>query len=237
MAKKSKQATAAFDSLEVQNAAKTLFANIRFSAIDNDIKTICVTSAVPNEGKTTTAIALATAIATSGKSTLLVEADMRRRSLAKCLRVNPKGGAYSVITKMANTVDVLCATSTPNLFFLDIEPSIPNPADILSSKRYAALIDALKEKFDYIIFDTPPLATFVDAAIIASSVDGTLLVVKRGSTKREVALSAIKQLRQANAHLLGAVLTFEENQGSEYYYTYYTQDTTNDVSTSWGRKK
>ncbi|RNL49119.1 MULTISPECIES: CpsD/CapB family tyrosine-protein kinase [Paraeggerthella] len=221
MAKKKKSAS---NALEVQNAAKTLFANIRFMSPDNPIRTIVITSSVPNEGKSTCSVELARAIATSGKTVLLVEADMRRRTLADALNVRPPAGVYSVLTDAAPLSQAVVATSTPNMYFLDVEPNIPNPADIISSKRYAKLVTLLEENYDYVVFDTPPVGTFIDAAILSTLVDGTVMVVKPNSTKRTELLDACEQLKKADANILGICATFCEGTGSEYYYAYYTQD-------------
>ena len=145
MAKKKKQAS---NMLEVQNAAKTLFANIRFMSCDNPIRSIVMTSSVPNEGKSTCSVELARAIATSGKTVLLVEADMRRRTLASLLNVRPAAGVYAVLTDAAPLKTAVTPTQTPNLFFLDVEPNIPNPADIISSKRYQKLVATLEDSYD-----------------------------------------------------------------------------------------
>lgn len=221
MAKKKKSAS---NALEVQNATKTLFANIRFMSPDNPIRTIVITSSVPNEGKSTCSVELARAIATSGKTVLLVEADMRRRTLADALNVRPPAGVYSVLTDAAPLSQAVVATSTPNMYFLDVEPNIPNPADIISSKRYAKLVTLLEENYDYVVFDTPPVGTFIDAAILSTLVDGTVMVVKPNSTKRTELLDACEQLKKADANILGICATFCEGTGSEYYYAYYTQD-------------
>ena len=219
MAKKKKQSS---NALEVQNAAKTLFANIRFMSPDDPIKSIVVTSSVPNEGKSTCSVELARAIATSGKTVLLVEADMRRRTLAGMLNVRPPAGAYSVLTDATPLGAAIATTTTPNLYFLDVEPNIPNPADILSSKRYRKLVKLLEETYDYVVFDTPPVGTFVDAAVLSTMVDGTVIVVKPNSTKRAELLDAYEQLKKADANVLGICAMFCEGTGSEYYYAYYT---------------
>lgn len=221
MAKKKKQSS---NQLEIQNAAKTLFANIRFMSPDEPIRSIVMTSSVPNEGKSTCSVELCRAIATSGKTVLLVEADMRRRTLAGMLNVRPAAGVYSVLTDATPLKSAVTATSTPNLYLLDVEPNIPNPADIISSKRYRKLVATLEESYDYVVFDTPPVGTFVDAAILSTLVDGTVLVVKPGSTKRAELTDAYEQLQKANANVLGICATFCEGTGSEYYYAYYTGD-------------
>lgn len=221
MAKKKK---AASNTLEVQNAAKTMLANIRFASVDNPMQSIVLTSAVPNEGKTTTTIELAKAIASAGNSVLLVEADMRRRSAASMLGVHASHGAYAVMSRAVSLQEAVVSAGIPNLFFLDMEPNIPNPADLLSSRAYAKLVDDACNTYDYVLFDTPPVGTFVDAAILSRLVDGTILVVKVGGAKRDEILTAYDQLQKAEAHIIGACATFCEGTGSEYYYAYYNKD-------------
>lgn len=221
MAKKKK---AASNTLEVQNAAKTMLANIRFASVDNPMQSIVLTSAVPNEGKTTTTIELAKAIASAGNSVLLIEADMRRRSAASMLGVHAAHGAYAVMSRTVALQEAVISTGAPNFYFLDTEPNIPNPADLLSSRAYAKLVDDACNTYDYVLFDTPPVGTFVDAAILSRLVDGTILVVKVGGAKRDEILTAYDQLQKAEAHIIGACATFCEGNGSEYYYAYYNKD-------------
>ncbi len=221
MAKKKK---AASNTLEIQNAVKTMLANIRFASVDNPMQSIVLTSAVPNEGKTTTTIELAKAIASAGNSVLLVEADMRRRSAASVLGVHAAHGAYAVMSHALSLREAVISTGTPNFYFLDTEPNIPNPADLLSSRAYAKLVDDACNAYDYVLFDTPPVGTFVDAAILSRLVDGVILVVKIGGAKRDEILTAYDQLQKAEANIIGACATFCEGTGSEYYYAYYNKD-------------
>ena len=221
MAKKKKQSS---NALEIQNAAKTLFANIRFMSVDDPIRSIVMTSSVPNEGKSTASVNLAQAIATSGKRVLLVEADMRRRSLASMLNAHSPAGTYAVLMDEVALEDAVCLTSTPNLYFLDSEPSIPNPADLLASKRFARFERMAAEQFDYVIFDTPPVGTFVDAAILSTLADATVMVVRANHVKRDEMLEAYQQLQKADANVIGICATDVEGTGSEYYYAYYTSD-------------
>lgn len=221
MAKKKKQSS---NQLEIQNAAKTLYANIRFMSVDSPIRSLVMTSSVPNEGKSTASMNLAQAIATSGKRVLLVEADMRRRSLAAMLGVRAPAGAYSVLTDAVTLNAAVVATNTPNMYFLDAEPNIPNPADMLSSKRYKRLVHLLEDNYDYVIFDTPPVGTFVDAAILSTLVDATVMVVRPNLTKRTELMEAYEQLQKADANVIGLCATDVEGTGSEYYYAYYTNN-------------
>lgn len=222
MAKKKKKA--ASNTLEIQNAAKTMLANIRFASVDSPMQSIVITSSIPNEWKTTTTIELAKAIASSGNSVLLVEADMRRRSAASALGVRASHGAYAVMANQVTLQQAVVSAGVPNFYFLDTEPNIPNPADILSSRAYVRLVDEACDAYDYVLFDTPPVGTFVDAAILSRLVDGVVLVVKIGGAKRDEIVAAYDQLNKAEAHIIGACATFCEGTGSEYYYAYYNKD-------------
>lgn len=212
------------DKLVVQNAAKTLLANIRFSSVDNPIRVITLTSSTPNEGKSTVVLNLAQAIATSGKSVVLVECDMRRRSLADMIGARTRGGLYAVLSEQMTIEEAVVETSQKNLYFLDSEPHIPNPADIIASKRFRRLVEALRETFQYVIFDTPPVGTFVDAAEVGHLSDGVLFVVRENFAKRAEVQAAFDQLRRAEVNVIGAVMNYCEAETSEYYYSYYTKD-------------
>lgn len=215
---------ASSDALVVQNAAKTLLANIRFASVDRPVKSIVLTSSVPNEGKSTVAYNLAQAIASSGKRTLIVECDMRRRSLADMVGARARHGIYAVLSGQVELDEALVATSHCNLFFLDSEPHIPNPADILSSQRFRKLVAQMESDFDYVVIDTPPVGTFVDAAIIAVLADATALVVRERFVKRAELQNAYDQLKKADANVIGVIMNMCEAESSEYYYAYYNKE-------------
>lgn len=211
------------DRAVMQNAVKTLATNIRFASVDNPVHSIVVTSSIPNEGKSTIAVALSEALASGGKSVLLVECDMRRRSIAGMLGVHAQNGLYAVLSAQVELEDAVVRTSMRGVSFLDAEPHIPNPVDILGSRRFHSFVESLKSSYDYVIFDTPPLSAFVDAAVIGSVVDGALLVVRRNFVKREAVVSSLEQLKKAGANVLGTVLNYCENERSDYYYEYYNK--------------
>lgn len=215
---------ASSDALVVQNAAKTLLANIRFASVDRPVKSIVLTSSVPNEGKSTVAYNLAQAIASSGKRTLIVECDMRRRSLADMVGARARHGIYAVLSGQVELDEALVATSHRNLFFLDSEPHIPNPADILSSQRFRKLVAQMESDFDYVVIDTPPVGTFVDAAIIAALADATALVVRERFVKRAELQNAYDQLKKADVNVIGVIMNMCEAESSEYYYAYYNKE-------------
>ena len=207
----------------VQNAAKTLLANIRFASVDRPIRSLVITSSIPNEGKTTTSINLAQAIATSGKRVLLVDCDMRHRSAAREIGVHAKSGIYAVLTDQVPLELAVMPTAQQNMSFLDVEPNIPNPADIISSKRFARLVSILEETYDYVIFDTPPVGAFVDAAILASLTDAAAVVVREKFTKRDELLNAYEQLEKSGANVIGVIMNCCDVKTSEYYYVYYNE--------------
>lgn len=220
MARKKKNS----DKLVTSNAAKTLLANIRFASVDNPIRSITVTSSIPNEGKSTISVNLAQAIATSGKSVLLVECDMRHRTLANMMGLRHSGGLYAVLSDQMSIDDAVVETGQPNLYFLDAEPRIPNPADIIASRRFAKLVAALEEKYQYVIFDTPPVGTFIDAAEVAAITDGTIYVVREDFAKRNEITAAFDQLNKAEVNVIGTVMNYCENTSHDYYYSYYGDD-------------
>ncbi len=212
------------DAAVVQNAAKTLLANVRFASVDKPVKSIVLTSSVPNEGKSTVAYQLAQAMASGGNRTLLIECDMRRRSLADMIGVRARYGIYAVLSGQVELSEAVVPTQHANLSFLDCEPHIPNPADLLASKRFLHLVGTVTADYDYIVFDTPPIGTFVDAAVIAAIVDATVLVVRERFAKRAEVLGAHEQLKKADANVIGVVMNMVEAESSEYYYAYYNKD-------------
>ncbi len=213
------------DMSSVVNASKTLLANIRFMDVDNPVRVMAITSCVPNEGKTFVSINLATAIATSGKSVLLVECDMRRRSMSRALGVHAQHGIYSVMSGECELHEAAVSTHTPNLSFLDAEPRIPNPSDLLNSLRFTRLIETARNSYDYVVFDTPPVGTFIDAAVLGTKVDAVFMVIRENYVRKAEVAASAEQLKKSGCNLAGCIMNYCERSSSEYYYEYYdTQD-------------
>lgn len=209
------------DKLAMENATKTLLANIRFASIDNPIKTLTITSTQSNEGKSTVAYNLAIASATSGRRTAIVECDMRRRSLAGMIGIHGARGLYAVLSGEATIRDIALTTKTEGLDFIGVEPGIPSPPDVIASKHFHRFVRDLRSQYDLVIFDTPPVGGFVDAAELGSITDGTLFVLRENYTRREEAAEALEQLRKAGANVLGTVLNFCEHESNGYYDYYH----------------
>jgi capsular exopolysaccharide synthesis family protein len=149
---------------------------------------------------------------------------MRKRCISGMLDLHPKFNLYSILAGDCSIEKAITPTTYDNLYFLDSEEGIPNPPDILSTRRFAALVSMLKDMFDYVIFDTPPVGMFVDAAIVSSLTDGTIFVVRERSTKKTMVEKSIAQLKASKGRMLGIVTTFAKGVDSDYYYAYYTND-------------
>ncbi len=224
--KKNKSTLSESDMVYLQNSVKTLAANIRFTSVDDPIKIVGVTSSVPNEGKTTVSYLLGQAMASGGGDVLLVNCDFRHRSLAKKAHVHSQKGLYAVLSGQCELSDAVVPLEIPGLYLLDVEPGIPNPVDVLASRRFYELMQRVRGEYGFVIIDTPPLSAFVDAAVVSRIADGMLLVVREGFTKREELLAAYDQLLKADANVIGSVLNFCSAKRSShyYYYNYYNSD-------------
>ncbi len=215
MAKKNKRkGSSGHEVMTIQNATTTLLANIRFADMDNPIKTLVITSSISGEGKSTISANLAQTMAAGGKKTLLIDADSRNRSVALTFGVKPAHGLFSVLSKQASLAEAVCAVEPQGLYILDIEPSIPNPADVFASKRFANFLEEARETFDYVVVDTPPVTAYIDAAVIASHADACVLVVGQNHTRREFVTYACEQLRKADANLIGICMNYCDGSSS-----------------------
>jgi len=202
---------------------------LQFSTASGVPRLLTVTSAMTGEGKTTTALSLAIQFAQAGKRTLLIEADLRKPSLHRALQLDNQVGLTNYLAGGgAQPVDIAKPTHIPDLFVIPSGPLPPNPAELLSSARMVELLGLATGKFDQVILDSPPLLGLADALIIGNLCEGTLLTVEMGSTPRGYALGALKRLRGARVHVLGAILTkLEARAGTygyyrSYYYYYHT---------------
>ena len=213
--------------LFVSEAYRIIRTNLAFGSIDTTLKVLQVTSAVKGEGKTTTAANLAISIASAGTKTLLVDADLRRPALHRILGLPSgleAGGLTDSLMDGQSWQSLVMPTSVPNLFVIGSGTLAPNPAELLSSKRMKSLIEELKEHFDIVIFDSPPVISVADAAIIASRVDGTILVSRSGFIPRHLCLQAKNALESVHAKMIGCVLNGVQTNHQPYsYYDYYRQ--------------
>jgi len=211
----------------ISEAYRTLRTNIQFSSVDKPLRTLLVTSTNPVEGKTTTVANLGTVMAQAGLSVIIVDSDLRRPALHEFFGVSRNLGlTNALLDKAPNPDGYLQETEVENLRVLACGPLPPNPSELLNSQRMRELIEHLKEEADVLIFDSPPILAVTDASILASQVDGVLLVVDAGSTRREVAQRGKEQLDKVGANILGAALNklSARGAGGYYYYYYYSSE-------------
>jgi non-specific protein-tyrosine kinase len=207
----------------LSEAYRVLRTNLGFSAIDGELRGILVTSGSPGEGKSTTAANLAVVMAQAGRRVVVVDSDLRRPVQHKILSVGNNRGLTTALLDSETPVSFhLQNTKIRGLRVLTSGPIPPNPAEILSSQRMVQLIEELYKEADVVIFDTPPVLTVTDAAVLAPKTDGTLFVVHVGKTRRDTLARAVELVKKTNAHTLGVVLNrIKPRYGSYYYYQYY----------------
>lgn len=200
-------------------AYRTLRTNIQFSSLDRPIQTLLVTSTAPDEGKSIILANLAVTIAQSEQRVVLVDCDLRRPSLHTLFGLNNDRGITNAILDQNDGPLPLQATSVAGLLLLASGPLPPRPADLLGSRRMEALIARLRQEGDMILFDTPPVTAVTDAAVLASRLDGVLLVLQAGKTRRDRAREARQLLEKVKAHLIGVVLNNARLEGGYGYYS------------------
>lgn len=202
----------------VSEAYRTLRTNIEFSSLDHAVKMILVTSAGPDEGKSTTIANLAVTFAEAGREVLVVDCDLRRPSLHVLFDRPNDPGLTSLIREERSLAEVAQPTGVPRLNLLSSGPLPPNPAELLGSQRMGRVIESLREQADVVLFDAPPTIAVADAALLASKMDGVLLVVSAGQTRRDHALRAKRLIEKVNAKVLGVVLNNVKFDGDLYRY-------------------
>jgi len=206
----------------VSEAYRILRTNLQFSAVDKPLRTLLITSANPIEGKSLTAANLGVVMAQAGLSVVIVDTDLRRPTQHRIFRLTREEGLTSALVQGNPTpVRYLQSTKVDKLSVLVTGPLPPNPSELLASERMASLIEYLKECADIVIFDSPPCLAVTDAAVLSSQVDGVLLVVDAGTSRRELAARAVEHLRKVGGNMLGVVLNRLSPRGSGYYYYYY----------------
>jgi non-specific protein-tyrosine kinase len=199
-------------------AYRTLRTNLLFSSLDNPLHTLLVTSSGPDEGKSTTIANLAVIMAQAEQRVILVDCDLRRPGLHAIFGLSNEQGLTSVILNQDEAALPLQETSITGLHLLASGPLPPRPADLLGSRRMEALIERLQAEADIVLFDTPPVTAVTDAAVLATRVDGVLLVLQSGKTRRDRAREARRMLEKVKANIVGAVLNnARQEAGYEYY--------------------
>ena len=209
----------------VSESYRTLRTNIMFSSLDIKVKTIMVTSSGPGEGKTTVASNLAVIMAQSGKKTIIIDCDLRKPRIHKVFRVSNQDGLSNYLIGEVTIADVVKQTSVTNLQLLPSGVKPPNPAELVGSEKMGLFVESLKEYYDYIILDTPPVVVVTDAQLISQYADGCLLVIAASEADRDATIKAKELLTKVNAKILGVVLNkVDANSKGRYKYYEYKYD-------------
>lgn len=202
-----------------KEAYKTLRTNIEFCGEEN--KVIAITSCTPNEGKSSVSMNLAYAMAEAKKNVILIDADLRKSVLAGRYRTGiVKHGVTHCLVGKVKIQDAICSTNVNNLYMMFSGPVPPNPSELLGSKNFKLLLESLKQTFDYIIIDTPPLGSVIDSAIIAKECDGTILVLENNTISYKFAQRVKEQLNKTGCKILGVVLNKVDMTAKGYYGHY-----------------
>jgi succinoglycan biosynthesis transport protein ExoP len=209
--------------------------NLEFVSPDSPLRSLLVTSAGPGEGKSTTAANLAIVLAQAGKRVILIDADLRKPVLHRLFGIaNQQGLSNLLLSSVERLEGYLQPSGTPSLRLLPSGPLPPNPAELLSSARLPRLLEQLKGEADVIVIDSPPVLAVADPMVLASKVDGTLLVVDASRTRTQALRGAVEALAKSGTRLLGAVLNKlskgSQGYGAYYDYSYQGHDTSSNAA-------
>ena len=201
-------------------AYKNLRTNIQLCG--SDIKVIMVTSAAPNEGKSSVSFSLAVSLSEIGKKVIFIDADLRKSVLVGRYKINKSvKGLTHFLSGISLFEEVMYSTNTANLYTVFSGPVPPNPAELLSNKTFKILIKTLRETYDYVIIDTPPLGNVIDGAIVAQECDGAIFVMAAKTVSYKFIQKAVDQLEKTDCKILGAVLNKVDMNENGYYGKYY----------------
>ena len=202
---------------------KAIRTSIKYSNLDKKLKTILVTSSTKNEGKTTTTTNLAVNFAAiDKKKVLIIDCDLRNPSIHKEFGITNVGGLTDLLIEKNNIENYIKTTEIDNLHVLTAGVIPPNPSEILASKAMKDLLNNLKEIYDYIFIDTPPIGIVMDAGTLANKVDASILVVKSNGVEFKQLEETKRKLDAVNANIIGVVLNaYKSEKDNNYYYAYY----------------
>lgn len=206
-------------------AYRMIRSNIQFMSVDQPVKSIMITSSTPGEGKSTTVANMGVVMAQAGLKTVIVDADLRRPVQHQIFQIPHLGGLTELLrTPELNIESYMRKAKMENLYVLTSGELPPNPAELLGSQRMRQLLDNLNDLADVVIYDSPPVLMVADAAVLSNRVDGVVLIIDAGRTRRDVARQAIAGLQQADANVLGGVLNRvpKKQGGRRYYQSYYS---------------
>ena len=209
---------------QMAESYRALRTSLLLSNLGAPPKVVMVTSALPQEGKTTTSINTAVVLAQKGVRVLLIDADMRRPSIHKTLGMGPHSGLSNVLTGTTPLEQAITSTSVlPNLFVLPAGTPPPNPAELLASANMRDVLAQLREQYDHIVIDTPPSLSVTDAVVLSPRADAVILVIRSGQTTKQALRRSRDVLMQVSAKVVGVLLNAVDLSSPDYYYYYEYQ--------------
>ncbi|GAA0104645.1 CpsD/CapB family tyrosine-protein kinase [Paraclostridium sordellii] len=223
----------------ISEAYRTIRTNIEFSNLDKEIKTIVITSSQQNEGKSTVIANLAVSFAgMEDKRVLVVEGDLRNPTVHRMFNVSNSHGITEILTGQKSFEECVHRTEVQGLHVITCGKIPPNPSEMLASKKMKAFIKSLKDYYDYIFIDAPPIGIITDAGIVSTYTDGTMLIVASKEVDIDMVKIAKSRLEKVNANILGIVLNkFEESNSSYSYYNYYYEESSSNTRSKKKKKK
>ena len=207
---------------DVQEAINQLRINLNFTG--EQIKTIMVTSTVPNEGKSFISINLWRMMANVGNRVLLIDTDLRNSNYRNQYRFKSPSGLVGIEHYLSGKIDfsnIIYETNIKNGYMIPVSTNIVDPTTLLESPKFVSMMEQLKKNFDYIILDTPPLGSVADALTISQYCDGSILVVRSGEVPKKLVADSVQMLRRTEKPLLGVVLNRVDVSKSGKNYGYY----------------
>lgn len=205
----------------VSESYRSIRTNLQFANVDGNLKTILVTSPTAGEGKTTTVGNIALTLADIGSKVLLIDCDLRKPRIHKAFALSNAQGVTDVLLKHLDYKKVIQRGPVKNFDIMTSGKIPSNPSELLYSKSMRELLEKLKEEYDYIFIDTPPVVPVTDAAIMSGYTDGIILVCKSGGVDRELAIQAKESLDKVGANIVGVVLNRIPASDNRYYNYYY----------------
>jgi protein-tyrosine kinase len=212
-----------FPNSRLAESYRSIRTALLLSSADNPVKTIAVTSAMPGEGKTVSVANLAVTLAQSGKTVLVVDADLRRPCQHRLFKIKNTFGLTTYLTDSVPVKDVVKSTEVPNLFVVNAGPIPPNPAELLGSDKMTRFIRMMSEESDFVLFDLPPMLDISDALVLGAKVDGVVLVVWGDKTSREALKKTSERLDMLKVRTIGVIINNVNmpRQGAYYYKDHY----------------
>lgn len=206
----------------IAESYRVLRTNLQFSSVDKKLKTIVFTSAAPGEGKTTNICNMAVTFAQAGNKVLLIDGDLRKPRIHRVFHETIEKGLTLAITNLVNYKANIVHSEISNLDLMLSGPIPPNPAELLASNNFKALLEILEKTYDYILIDSPPVSPFTDAVVMSTICDGVILVVSSGMVDKDVVIYSTNLFKTVKANIIGVILNnLDVKSRANYNYYYY----------------